>query len=93
MLQDTLAARKRVLGSAHPDTLDTADNLEFVRSQLRAMKPTKKSKAAARKEDARLSPTALADAEARAAQAAAELLAMLELEEPEQKSKKGKGKR
>ena len=52
---------------------------------MRATQPTKKGvKAEARKERAAtapLSPTALAEAEARAGAAAAELLAMLELEE------------
>ena len=85
MLQATLAARRRVLGSAHPDTLATAASLEEVRSELRDKQPTKKgAKAAARKERtaaAPLSPTALAEAEARAGAAEAELLAMLEMEE------------
>ena len=85
MLQSMLAAQRRVLGSAHPDTLATAESLESVRSRMRAKQPTKKgAKAAARKERvaaAPLSPTALAEAEARAAAAEAELLAMLELEE------------
>jgi hypothetical protein len=85
MLQAALAALQRVLGSAHPDTLATAASLEFVRSEMRAKQPTKQSvKAAARKERAAappLSPTALAEAEARAGAAEAELLAMLELEE------------
>jgi hypothetical protein len=85
MLQATLAARRCVLGSAHPDTLAAAEDLESMRSQMRATQPTKKSaKAVARKERAAaspLSPTALAEAEARAGAAEAELLAMLELEE------------
>ena len=85
MLQAALAVQWRVLGSAHPDTLSTAEDLEFVRSEMRATQPIKKGvKAAARKERAAaapLSPTALAEAEARAGAAEAELLAMLELEE------------
>ena len=85
MLQAALAARRRVLGSAHPNTLATAKSLESVRSKMRAKQPAKKGvKAAARKERAvaaPLSPTALAEAEARAGAAEAELLAMLELEE------------
>jgi hypothetical protein len=85
MLLLVLAARRRVLGSAHPDTLAIAEFLEVVRSAMRATQPTKKgAKAAARKERAAaapLSPTALAEAEARAGAAEAELLAMLELEE------------
>jgi hypothetical protein len=83
MLQATLAARRCVLGSAHPDTLAAAEDLESMRSQMHAKQPTKKgAKAAARKVRAAaspLSPTALA--EARAGAAEAELLAMLELEE------------
>ena len=85
MLQGALAARRRVLGSAHPDTLAAAESLESLRSQMRAKQPTKKgAKAVARKAlaaAAPLSPTALAEAEARAGAAEAELLAMLELEE------------
>jgi uncharacterized protein (DUF2267 family) len=85
MLQAVLVARRRVLGSAHPDTLATAQRVESVRSEMHATQPTKKGvKAAARKERAAappLSPTALAEAGARAAAAEAELLAMLELEE------------
>jgi hypothetical protein len=85
MLQALLAAQRRVLGSAHPDTLTTAECVESMRSEMRAKQPTKQGvKAAARKElaaAAPLSPTSLAKAEARAAAAEAELLAMLELEE------------
>ncbi len=85
MLQAALAARRRVLGNAHPDTLASAEDLESARSAMRATQPTKKGvKAAARKERAAespLSPTALVEAEVRAAAAEAELLAMLELEE------------
>ena len=85
MLQALLATCRRVLGSAHPTTLATAKHLEFLRSEMRATQPTKKgAKAAARKERvaaAPISPTVLAEAEARAGAAEAELLAMLELEE------------
>jgi hypothetical protein len=87
MLQATLrlAARRRVLGSAYPDTLATAEALELMESEMRAKQPAKKGvKAAARKERAAaslLSPMARAEAEARARAAEAELLAMLELEE------------
>ena len=85
MPQAALAARRRVLGSAHPGTLATAESLEVVRSAMRAKQPTKKgAKAVAHKERAAaapLSPTALAEAEARAGAAEAELLAMLEVEE------------
>jgi hypothetical protein len=70
MLQAAFAAQLRVLGSVHPDTLATAGYLESVRSTMRAKQPTKKGvKAVARKERAAallLSPTALAEAEARA---------------------------
>jgi hypothetical protein len=85
--QAAFAALRRVLGSAHPDTLATAEDLESMRSEMRATQPTKKGpKAAARKERAAAptlsaAATALAEAEARAAAAEAGLLAMLELEE------------
>jgi hypothetical protein len=101
ILEAVLAAFRRVLGSAHPDTLATVKSSETVQSAMRAKQPTKKgAKAAARKKRAAvapLSPTALAEAEARAAAAEAELLAMLELEEAgvdgESKSKaQGKAK-
>ncbi len=87
MLQAVLAACRRVLGSAHPNTLATARSLESVQSEMRAKQPTKRGiKAAARKERMAAaslspSPTALAEAEARATVAEVELLAMLELEE------------
>ena len=91
-----LAARRRVLGSAHPDTLATAESLESVRSEMRAEQPTKKgAKAAAHEERAAvapLSPTALAEAEARAGAAEAELLTMLELEEAGGVDGESKGK-
>jgi hypothetical protein len=101
MFQATHQALQRVLGSAHPNTLAIAESLAFVRSEMRTNQPTKTgAKAAARKERAAtapLSPTALADAQARAGAAEAELLAMLELEEArvvgESKGKaKGKAK-
>ena len=41
MLQATLAARRRVLGSTHPETLATARGLENVRSAMRAEQPTR----------------------------------------------------
>ena len=85
MLRAALAAQRRVLGSAHPDTLATAKTLESVRSEMRAKQPIKQGiKAAVRKERTAaspLSPMALAEAEARAAAAESELLAMLALEE------------
>ena len=63
---------------------------------MRANQPTKKgAKATARKERAAtapLSPTALAEAVARAGVAEAELLAMLELEEAGDCESKGKAK-
>jgi hypothetical protein len=67
MLKAVLAARRRVLGSAHPDTLATVKSLESVRSAMRATQPAKKgvTKAAARKQRAAaapLSPTALMEA-------------------------------
>ena len=88
MLQATLEARRRVLGNAHPDTQSTMGCLELVRSEMRAEQPTRTvGKAAARRNERvvapALSPTALAEAEARASAAEAELLAMLELVEPE----------
>ena len=95
MLQAALAARRRVLGSAHPDTLAAVESLESVRSEMRATQPTKKgAKAAARKDRAAetlLSPIALAEAEARAGAAEAELLAMLELEEAGEVDGESKG--
>ena len=91
VLQATLEARRRVLGSSHPDTLGTAQDREIVRSAiLRAEHPTtgrtgRGGKAAARRKERAaapaLSPTALAQAEARARVAEAELLALLDLEE------------
>jgi hypothetical protein len=42
MLQAALVARQRVLGSAHTDTLATAEDLESVLSKMRAKQPTKK---------------------------------------------------
>jgi len=98
MLQAALAAQRRVLGSAHPDTLATAECLERMRSwgMLNKLPAKKGVKTAARKERAAaapLSPGALAEAEARAAAAEAELLAMLELEETRVEGEsKGKAK-
>jgi multidrug resistance efflux pump len=88
MLQVTLEACRRVLGSAHPQTHSAEEWLEHVRSSMRAEQPTKKvGKAAARRNERAAAPalssTALAEAEARASAAEAELLAMLDLEEPE----------
>ena len=75
-----------MLGSAHPGAFAFAQSLENLLSLMRAELSTKNGgKAAARHKErtasSLLSPTALADAEARAAAAEAELLAMLELEE------------
>ena len=88
MLHATLAARRRVLCSTHPETLATAQDLEHVRSQMHAVRPTKTcNKAAARRIERAaapaLSPTAMAEAEARARAAEAELLSMLDREELE----------
>jgi hypothetical protein len=88
MLQALLEASRRALGNTQPETLATAQSLENVRSaMLRAEEPTTKGgKAAARRIERAaapvLSPTALAEVEARARAAEAELLAMLDLEEP-----------
>jgi hypothetical protein len=50
----TLHVASSVPGSAHPDTLATADRLELLRSEMRGKQPTKKgAKAAARKEPER----------------------------------------
>jgi hypothetical protein len=50
MLQAAFAAQRHVLGSAHPDTLATAEDLESVRSAMRAKQPTNRGvKATARK--------------------------------------------
>ncbi len=96
MFQATLTARQRVLGSAHPDTLDRAQHLKSVRSAMRAEPRAKRGgKATARKERAAapsLSLTALAAAEARARAAEAELLAMLESEAGAAGSAKGSAK-
>ena len=88
MLQVTLEACRRVLSSAHPTTLLAEEWLEHVRSSMRAEQPTTNfGKAAAQRNERAaapaLSPTALAEAEARVSAAEAELLAMLDLEEPE----------
>ena len=97
LLEATLEVFRRVLGDAHPDTLDVAHSLENVRSAMRAEQPTRTvRKAAARRTERAatlaLSPTALAEAEARARAAEAELLAMLDLEEPEARAGSGSGK-
>ncbi len=96
MLQAT--AYRRVLGSDHPDTLGAAQRLENVRSEMRAVQPTRLGgKATARRTERAaapaLSPTALAEAEAKAGAAEAELpvLAMLDLEEPEAGAAGGSG--
>jgi hypothetical protein len=97
ILQATLAARSRILGIVHPDTLETAARLEYVRSQMRGKQPTKREgKAAARLKTrisaaashhkveevtSLLSPTALAEAERNALAAEEQLLAQLALEE------------
>ena len=102
MLQASLEACRRVLGNTHPNTLATAQDLENVRSAMRAKQPTTTSgQAAARRAERAaapaMSPTELVEAEARARAAEAELLAMLDLEAPEAaaqggSSGKGKGK-
>jgi hypothetical protein len=94
----TLAARRRVLGSSHPDTLDAVEALESTRSAMRAkLQSTGKrgGKATARTDRATvtvLSAAALAEAEARARAAEQELLAMLALDETASGSAKGKAK-
>jgi hypothetical protein len=42
MFQAAFAAQRRLLGSAHPYTLGTAECLESVRSQMLAKQPAKK---------------------------------------------------
>jgi hypothetical protein len=100
-LQLVLAARLRVLGSAHPQTLAAADSLEDVRSAMRSERTKRGGKATARQERSvapALSVNELAEAKARVAEA--ELLAMLELDEAARagaggsaKGKPGRGKR
>ncbi len=97
MLRATLEARRRVLGSAHPDTLDTAEALASTRSAMRATPPSKRGgKASARLDRGTvtvLSAAALAEAEARARAAEQELLVMLALDETGAScSAKGKAK-
>ncbi len=87
MLQSMLDASRRLLGNAHPQTLEIERRLEDVRFSMAAEQPTKRAGKASLRRNERaaapaLSPTALADAEARAS--AAELLAMLDLEEFEE---------
>ena len=103
MFRVTLEARRRVLGSSHPHTLDTAKALESMRSAMRATPPSMRgSKATARTDRATaavLSAAAMAEAEARARAAEQELLAMLALDETgvsgsaKGKAKGQKGKR
>ncbi len=87
MLQAALAARRLVLGSAHPDTLATVESLISMRSEMCATQPTMKGAKAAALQGARGRSTALSDGAgaggggARAGAAEAELLALLELEE------------
>ena len=47
MLQATLASCQRVLGPAHPSTLQTARSLEDVRARIRAVPPTTSASPAA----------------------------------------------
>ncbi len=89
--------RRRVLGSAHPDTLANEEALACTQSAMRATPPSKRgSKAAARTDLATatvLSAAALAEAEVRARAAEQELLAMLALDETGASgSAKGKAK-
>ena len=86
-----LAVSRRVLGTAHPTTLDAAESLDNVQSAMRSGRPTdssrtkRGSKHAARPNERvvtrALSPTALVEAEARARAAEAELLEMLDMED------------
>ena len=97
MLQATLEADRRVLGDAHPRTLECAESLKNVRSAMCTEQPTRTAgKAAARRTERAatpsLSPTALVESETRARAAEAELLAMLDLEEPEAGAGSGSGK-
>ena len=102
ILLAVLESRRRVLGIDHPDTLETAQGLEHVRSAIMRAAHTKKAgKTAVRRAERAAAPalssTALAEAEARARAAEAELLALLDLEEPDAaagngSSGKGKGK-
>jgi hypothetical protein len=71
MFRAALAVCRRVLGSAHPDTLATAESLAIVQSHMRAKQPTRRGgkPPARRKECAAaslLSATALAEAEVKA---------------------------
>ncbi len=47
MLQAVLAARRRILGAAHPDTLESASALDNLRSHMRAAQPFEPPKPAA----------------------------------------------
>ena len=102
MLQATLESLERILGPAHwhPSTVQIASNLDHdVQSEMHPKPPIKRGgKAAALRKErvaaAPLSPTALAEAEARPGALAAEeeLLAMLELPVEEGIAGSGKGK-
>jgi hypothetical protein len=104
MLIVSLAAHRRVLGGAHPDTLATAECLEAVRFELRHEKRVEKrhekpERRTKKGESAALPPlpppsqmAQMAEAEARAAAAEAELLAMLELEDASHKGPTAEGK-
>jgi hypothetical protein len=92
MLQAALEVSRRVLGAGHPSTLAYAENLQRLRSDMRAEQPTKRGSKPATPAASPLSATALAEAAAKAASAEAELLAMLELEAGAAGSAKGKAK-
>ncbi len=89
MLQATLVVQQRVLGSSHPQTGFTVQNLHSVRSKMH----TEARSNVRRKGQTSIvvppSPTQLAEAEARARAAEAELMAMLDLDDREA-GKKGK---
>jgi hypothetical protein len=73
ILHDVLAARRRVLGSAHPDTLSTVNCLESVHAkQTKPREPVRSKSKREKSTVAPLSPTHLADAEARSRAAEAE---------------------
>ena len=46
MLQAVLTARRRILGAAHPDTLESASALDDLRSEMRDSQPPKPPKPA-----------------------------------------------
>jgi hypothetical protein len=101
LYQAMLAVSQRVLGAAHPTTLRAAESSDNVQSWMRSEQPTnlrrtkRGGKAAARQNECvvtrPLSPTALAEADARARAAEAELLAMLDLEDEGGASGSAKG--